>query len=93
LSLDSQTYEIYINAFQACKNSHVYLPDFYTNPEAKGLVLGNNSNNNQINIANKANKRPPLADFEAFACYRPWEDFTCLELGALGTQETDQAYD
>ncbi len=93
LSLDGQTYETYVNAFRACKNSHAHPPDFYTDPEAEGSVSGDDSDDDQINIADEADERPPLADFEAFARRRPREDFTCLELGALGTRETDRAYD
>jgi hypothetical protein len=90
LSFNGQTYTDYISAFRACENSHTHPPDFYIDPETKDLDSDNESEQDK---PNGPNEETPLADFEAFARRRPREDFTRLELGGLGTRETDRSYD
>jgi len=84
---------LYINAFQACHCSYTHPQDFYIDPEAECLDSDNKSNKDPQE-QKQANDEHPLANFEAFACQRPQEDFTQIDLlDSLGTQEIDQNYD
>ena len=70
LSVDSQVYSLYINAFQACSQLHSHLEDFYTNLDNK-----DDNTDSDIDTKTRDNLDPedrsdtnyPLANFEAFA--------------------------
>ena len=86
LSINSQVYGSYIAAFQACHHSYTHPQDFYTNPEAKCSDSGNKSDKDPKEQADKY----LLANFKAFACQRPQEDFTQIDLlDSLSTWEID----
>jgi hypothetical protein len=87
LLVDGQTYESYIDAFQACVQSHTHPPDFYTDPEADCSDSDDESDEDPEEQADEY----PLADFEAFARRRPHVDFNFLD--GLGTREIDRDYD
>jgi hypothetical protein len=92
LSIDSQIYRSYINAFQACYCSHAHLQDFYTDPEAECSDSDDESDEDPQE-QEQADDNYPLADFEAFARQRPQEDFICIDLfESLGTQKMDCNY-
>ena len=90
LSMDGQTYGSYIDAFQACNESHSHPQDFYTDLEAEDPDTDNESEEDSQEQDNEY----PLADFEAFARRRPQEDFTHIDLlDSLGGREMDRNYD
>ena len=90
LIVDDQAYRSYINAFQACYYLYTYSQDFYIDPEAKSEI----SDNSNKDPKKQAKDKYPLADFEAFARWRPQEDFTCIDLlNSLGSREIDCNYD
>ena len=90
LSVDSRAYGSYIDAFRACIQLHTHPQDFYTDLEAECSDLDDESEDPQED----ADDNYPLADFEAFARWRPQEDFTHMDLlDALGTREMDRNYD
>jgi hypothetical protein len=89
LSINGQVYKLYIAAFRACYHSHTHPQDFYTNPEAECSDSDDESDEDPEEQADEY----PLADFEAFACWRPQEDFTQIDLlNSLGTWEMDRNY-
>ena len=63
LSVDSQVYESYIDAFQACIQLHTHPQDFYTNPKTE---CSDSDNESEEDPKEQVNEHP-LADFEAFA--------------------------
>jgi ATP-dependent exoDNAse (exonuclease V) alpha subunit len=89
LSVDGQAYDLYIDAFQACRRSHTHPQDFYTDPEAEF----SDSDESEEDPQEEADNEHPLTDFEAFARQRPQEDFTQIDLDSLGTREIDCNYD
>jgi hypothetical protein len=90
LTVDSQAYESYIQAFQACRGSHSHPQDFYTDPEAEEAE----EEESEEDPEEQPEDEHPLADFEAFARRRPQEDFTHVDpLDSLGTREIDRDYD
>src|ERR1700726_1071684 len=89
LSVDSQIYGSYIDAYQACCHSHTHPQDFYTDPEAE---CSDSDNESEEDPQEEADDDYPLADFEAFARRRLQEDFTCIDLDSLGAREMDRNY-
>ena len=90
LSVDGQAYGSYIDAFQACRQSHTHPQDFYTDPEAEC----SDSDSESDEDPEEEPDEHPLADFEAFARRRPQEDFTRMDfLDGLGNREIDRLYD
>ncbi len=91
LTVDSQAYRLYVDAFQACKQLHTHLEDFYTNLEADASDSDSESNKDPIeDVGDKG----LLADFEAFARQRLNKDLTYIDLlDSLGSQEIDWLYD
>ena len=90
LSVDGQTYGSYVDAFQACRQSHTHPQDFYTDPEPECPDSDSESDEDPGEDPDEY----PLADFEAFARRRPQEDFTRMDLlDGLGGREIDRLYD
>ena len=91
LLVENKTYGSYIKAFQACKQLHTHLEDFYNNLEGEGLDVDLDSDSKDL----QEDKESPLTDFKAFACQRPGVDFTAYGdmLNSLGSQEIDCSYD
>jgi hypothetical protein len=75
LSVDSQVYIIYIDAFHACTQHHIYLKDFYMDIKELG-ELGSDSDTNSDDSSDEGEgDNYPLADFEIFAHWRSQDDF------------------
>ncbi len=64
LTVNSQVYRSYINAFHAYYYSHTYPEDFYTDLDLESEASDSKSNKD----LDKQVDKHPLADFEAFAC-------------------------
>jgi hypothetical protein len=70
---------------------YIHLQDFYTDLEPESEVLDNKNNKD---LEEYAEKDYSLVDFKAFACRKPQEDFTCIDLlDSLGSRELDRDYD
>jgi hypothetical protein len=90
LTVDSQAYRFYINAFQACRRLYTYQEDFYIDPEIESKVSDKESNKDP----EEQSEEYLLADFEVFACRKPQEDFTYINLlDSLGSWDIDHNYD
>jgi hypothetical protein len=69
---------------------YTYPEDFYTNPETESKASDEESNKDPKEQPEKYS----LADFKVFACRRPQEDFTCINLlDSLGSRDIDRNYD
>lgn len=89
LTVDSQEYGSYIDAFQACCHIHTHPQDFYTDPDPDEELSDDDDSEPEEEVEDEQ----PLADFEAFARRRPQEDFTTINLlDSLGTREMDRSY-
>lgn len=90
-TVDGQVYGSYIEAFRVCDRLYTHLHNFYTDPEPDSGVSDGESD---VDPKGQAEDDHPLADFEAFACRRPQENFTHVDLlDSLGTREMDHDYD
>ena len=90
LLVKNKTYSLYIKAFQACKQLHTHLEDFYNNLEGEGLDI-----DLDLDSENLQEDKYPLTNFKAFACRRLGVDFTAYRdmLNGLGSREIDRSYD
>ena len=90
LLVKNKTYGLYIKAFQAYKQLHTHLEDFYNNLEGEGLDIDLDSDNKDL----QEDKESPLANFKAFAYQRLGVDFTAPRdmLNSLESQEMDCSY-
>jgi hypothetical protein len=97
LSVNSQAYGSYIDAFRACSQSHCHLEDFYTDPDNKDNNTDSDTETeteDDLGPKDGSDTNYRLADFEAFARRRLHEDFTLIDLGQdIGTREIDRNYD
>jgi hypothetical protein len=90
LSVDGQVYQSFVDAFRACVRLHTHPQDFYTDPAAES----DDSEDDSDDDPQEQPDEHPLADFEAFARRKPWEDFTSIDfIDSLGTRDMDRAYD
>jgi hypothetical protein len=66
LTVDGQAYGSYVDAFYACCYSHIYLEDFYTDPDGSASDTESEEEEDE-----EMDIDYPFADFEAFACCWP----------------------
>ena len=95
LLVKNKTYSLYIKAFQACKQLHTHLEDFYSNLEGEGLDIDLDVDLDLGAKDLQEDKESPLANFKAFACQRPGVDFMAYRdmLNSLESQEIECSYD
>jgi hypothetical protein len=91
LTVDGYTYELYTDAFYACKRLHAHPDDYYTDVAADDphAVVSKYKDSDHSDDRNE-----PLADFGVFARRPPGNhDVTCSFTNDLGTREIDRLYD
>jgi hypothetical protein len=89
LSFDGHNYGSYTDAFQACRQLHTHPDDFYTD-----VVADDQDTESEDGSVRDENDDEPLADFEAFARRRPYnDDLTCSFTDNLGSRDLDRIYD
>jgi hypothetical protein len=77
--------------FRAYYCSYTYPQDFYTDLKPESEISDNKSNKNP---EEQVEKDYFLVDFEAFACWKPQENFTRINLlDNLGSRELNRDYD
>jgi hypothetical protein len=90
LTVESQVYGSYIDAFHACHHSHTHPEDFYTDPDLESEASDSESDKDLDEQVDEH----PLADFEAFARRGLQRDFIQVDLlDSLGARDMDRDYD
>jgi hypothetical protein len=88
-SFDGCDYGSYTDAFYACRRLHSHPDDFYTD-----VVANDQDTESEDESVRNGGDDEPLADFEAFARRRPYnDDLTCSFTDDLGSRDLDRAYD
>ena len=91
LSVDNIVYSSYREAYTACCQHHSHPDDYYTDPEAD-LDEIQIDDDEDLNVELEPEADAPLADFEAYAQWRPDDQGQLDGLGSLGTRHLDREY-